>query len=73
MIHAMAGEQDMQKMGGLKRYMPVTFVTMMIGTRLEARSRRHTSKPDMSGRRRSSNTTAGGLASMDSRNSRPRA
>jgi NADH-quinone oxidoreductase subunit L len=31
-IHAMAGEQDMQKMGGLKRYMPVTFVTMMIGT-----------------------------------------
>ena len=31
-IHAMAGEQDMQKMGGLKKYMPVTFVTMMIGT-----------------------------------------
>jgi NADH-quinone oxidoreductase subunit L len=31
-IHAMAGEQDMQRMGGLKRYMPVTFVTMMIGT-----------------------------------------
>jgi NADH-quinone oxidoreductase subunit L len=27
----MAGEQDMQKMGGLRRYMPVTFVTMMIG------------------------------------------
>jgi NADH-quinone oxidoreductase subunit L len=31
-IHAMGGEQDMQKMGGLKKYMPVTFVTMLIGT-----------------------------------------
>ena len=31
-IHAMAGEQDMQRMGGLKKYMPVTFVTMMVGT-----------------------------------------
>ena len=31
-IHAMAGEQDMRKMGGLKRYMPVTYMTMMIGT-----------------------------------------
>ena len=31
-IHAMAGEQDMQRMGGLRRYMPVTFVTMMFGT-----------------------------------------
>src|SRR5687767_15798845 len=31
-IHAMAGEQDMRRMGGLKRYMPVTFMTMMIGT-----------------------------------------
>ncbi len=31
-IHAMAGEQDMQRMGGLKKYMPVTYVTMMIGT-----------------------------------------
>jgi NADH-quinone oxidoreductase subunit L len=31
-IHAMAGEQDMRKMGGLKRYLPVTFITMMIGT-----------------------------------------
>jgi NADH-quinone oxidoreductase subunit L len=31
-IHAMAGEQDMQRMGGLKKYMPVTFVTMMLGT-----------------------------------------
>jgi NADH-quinone oxidoreductase subunit L len=28
----MAGEQDMQRMGGLKKYMPVTFVTMMFGT-----------------------------------------
>jgi NADH-quinone oxidoreductase subunit L len=31
-IHAMAGEQDMRRMGGLKKYMPVTFLTMMIGT-----------------------------------------
>jgi NADH-quinone oxidoreductase subunit L len=31
-IHAMAGEQDMQRMGGLRKHMPVTFVTMMIGT-----------------------------------------
>jgi NADH-quinone oxidoreductase subunit L len=31
-IHAMAGEQDMRHMGALKRYMPVTFVTMLIGT-----------------------------------------
>jgi NADH-quinone oxidoreductase subunit L len=31
-IHAMAGEQDMRKMGGLSRYMPVTYTTMMIGT-----------------------------------------
>src|SRR5579862_4518004 len=31
-IHAMAGEQDMRRMGGLKKYMPITFATMMIGT-----------------------------------------
>src|SRR5215813_2722221 len=31
-IHAMGGEQDMRKMGGLKKYLPVTFPTMMIGT-----------------------------------------
>ena len=31
-IHAMGGEQDMRKMGGLRRYMPVTYMTMMIGT-----------------------------------------
>jgi NADH-quinone oxidoreductase subunit L len=31
-IHAMAGEQDMRRMGGLRKYMPVTFATMMIGT-----------------------------------------
>jgi NADH-quinone oxidoreductase subunit L len=31
-IHAMAGEQDMRRMGGLRRYMPVTYMTMMIGT-----------------------------------------
>ncbi len=31
-IHAMAGEQDMRRMGALKKHMPVTFVTMFIGT-----------------------------------------
>jgi len=31
-IHGMGGEQDMRKMGGLKKYLPVTFVTMLIGT-----------------------------------------
>jgi NADH-quinone oxidoreductase subunit L len=31
-IHAMAGEQDMRRMGGLKKYLPVTFATMMMGT-----------------------------------------
>jgi len=30
-INAMAGEQDMQRMGGLRKYMPVTFSTMLIG------------------------------------------
>jgi NADH-quinone oxidoreductase subunit L len=31
-IHAMAGEQDMRRMGGLKKHLPVTFATMLIGT-----------------------------------------
>ncbi|HMF94144.1 MAG TPA: NADH-quinone oxidoreductase subunit L, partial [Vicinamibacterales bacterium] len=31
-IHAMAGEQDMRRMGNLKKYMPVTFATMLMGT-----------------------------------------
>ncbi|HRO06582.1 MAG TPA: NADH-quinone oxidoreductase subunit L [Ferruginibacter sp.] len=30
-IHAMGGEQDMRNMGGLKRYMAVTHITMLIG------------------------------------------
>jgi NADH-quinone oxidoreductase subunit L len=30
-IHAMGGEQDMRRMGGLKKYMPVTRATMFIG------------------------------------------
>ena len=30
-IHAMAGEQDMRRMGGLKKYLPVTYATMLIG------------------------------------------
>ncbi len=31
-IHAMGGEQDMRRMGGLKKYLPITFLTMLIGT-----------------------------------------
>jgi NADH-quinone oxidoreductase subunit L len=31
-IHASSGEQDLQKLGGLRRFMPVTFGAMMIGT-----------------------------------------
>ncbi|MGG7035011.1 MAG: NADH-quinone oxidoreductase subunit L [Flavobacterium sp.] len=31
-IHALHGEQDMRNMGGLKKVMPVTFITMMIST-----------------------------------------
>ena len=30
-IHAMANDQDMRRMGGMKLYMPVTFVMMAIG------------------------------------------
>lgn len=30
-IHAMGGEQNIRKMGGLKKYMPVTHVTFLIG------------------------------------------
>ena len=31
-IHAMSNEQDMRNMGGLKTKLPVTFLTMMVGT-----------------------------------------
>ena len=31
-IHAMGGEQDMRRMGGLRKYLPVTYTTMLIGT-----------------------------------------
>src|SRR5262245_40777527 len=31
-IHAMAGEQDMRQMGALKKYLPVTYMTMLLGT-----------------------------------------
>ncbi len=31
-IHAVSGEQDMRKMGGLKGKLPITFLTMLIGT-----------------------------------------
>ncbi len=30
-IHAMSNEQDMWKMGGLRKFMPITFATMAIG------------------------------------------
>jgi NADH-quinone oxidoreductase subunit L len=31
-IHAMEGEQDLRKMGGLRRALPITFATFLIGT-----------------------------------------
>ncbi|WP_181304728.1 NADH-quinone oxidoreductase subunit L [Rufibacter sp. XAAS-G3-1] len=31
-IHAMSGEQDLRKMGGLKKALPITFITFLIGT-----------------------------------------
>ena len=31
-IHAMSGEQDMRSMGGLKKKLPITFITILIGT-----------------------------------------
>jgi NADH-quinone oxidoreductase subunit L len=31
-IHGLHGEQDMQKMGGLRRHMPGTYWTMLVGT-----------------------------------------
>jgi NADH-quinone oxidoreductase subunit L len=31
-IHAMSGEQDLMAMGGLRKYVPITFITMMIAT-----------------------------------------
>jgi NADH-quinone oxidoreductase subunit L len=31
-IHAVGGEQDMRKMGGLKQYIPWTFITMTVAT-----------------------------------------
>ncbi|MGN5955410.1 NADH-quinone oxidoreductase subunit L [Sphingobacterium lactis] len=31
-IHSMSNEQDMRSMGGLKKYMPTTYITMLVGT-----------------------------------------
>lgn len=31
-IHSMKGEQDLRKMGGLRKYMPVTFITFLIAS-----------------------------------------
>ena len=32
MIHALSGEQNMDRMGGLKPHLPRTHLTMLIGT-----------------------------------------
>ena len=31
-IHAMSGEQDMRSMGNLRKKIPITYATMLIGT-----------------------------------------
>jgi NADH-quinone oxidoreductase subunit L len=31
-IHGLSNEQDLRKMGGLRKYLPVTFITFLIGT-----------------------------------------
>ncbi|HEY1045915.1 MAG TPA: NADH-quinone oxidoreductase subunit L [Bacteroidia bacterium] len=31
-IHSMSGEQDIRKMGGLKKHMPITYFTFLVGT-----------------------------------------
>ncbi|WP_192823116.1 NADH-quinone oxidoreductase subunit L [Rufibacter sp. LB8] len=31
-IHAMSGEQDLRRMGGLRKALPITFITFLIGT-----------------------------------------
>ncbi|HUH73252.1 MAG TPA: NADH-quinone oxidoreductase subunit L [Chitinophagales bacterium] len=31
-IHAVGGDQDIRRMGGLKKYMPITFITFLIGS-----------------------------------------
>jgi NADH-quinone oxidoreductase subunit L len=31
-IHGMGGEQDIRNMGGLRKYLPVTFITFLVGT-----------------------------------------
>ena len=31
-IHALSGEQDMRRMGGLRKFIPWTFATFLVGT-----------------------------------------
>ncbi len=31
-IHALSGEQDLRKMGGLRKYLPITYATFLVGT-----------------------------------------
>jgi NADH-quinone oxidoreductase subunit L len=40
-IHAMSGEQDMRRMGGLKDKIPITHATMLVGTLADLQQRSH--------------------------------
>ena len=55
-IHGMHEEQNIQKMGGLRKYMPITFWTFLIGV---AGQRRHRARSPASGPRTRSSSAPG--------------